>query len=102
MKKFDFKKIVPHIIAVVVFLVLSIILTKPALEGKIIEQHDVQQVKAMQQQSIEFEKKYGYFPRWTNSMFCGMPTYLIDYEPKSGSVPSVGIVHSILTLGLPK
>ncbi|MES2430921.1 MAG: YfhO family protein [Bacteroidota bacterium] len=102
MKKFDFKLFVPHIVAIITFLLLSVVFTKPALEGMVVQQHDVQQVKAMQQQSIEFEKKYGYYPSWTNSMFGGMPGYQIAYGPKNGSIPSVAVAHDILSLGLPK
>lgn len=102
MKKIEFKVFIPHIIAVVTFLLLSIAFTKPALEGLVVQQHDVQQVKAMQQQSREFEKKYGYYPRWTNSMFGGMPAYQIALGPKSGNIKSVAVANDILTLGLPK
>ena len=102
MKNFNFKSLLPHIVALVAFLALSIAFTKPALEGKVLEQHDVQQVKAMQQQSIEFKNKYGYYPRWTNSMFSGMPTYQILIAPKSGQLTSVTALGSVFSLGLPK
>lgn len=102
MKKIDFKIFVPHIVAIVAFLLLSIVFTKPALEGRVVQQHDVQQVKAMQQQSFEFQKKYGYMPYWTNSMFGGMPAYQIAFEPKHGSIYNVSSAQKILTLGLPK
>ncbi|UEG49057.1 YfhO family protein [Ferruginibacter lapsinanis] len=103
MKKIEFKIFVPHIVAILAFLLLSIVFTKPALEGKVVQQHDVQQVKAMQQQSFEFQKKYGHFPYWTNSMFGGMPAYQIMMAPKNVSTfYSVGLVDNILTLGLPK
>ena len=102
MKKIDFKIFVPHIIAVVSFLLLSIVFTKPALEGKVVEQHDVQQVRAMQQQSFEYKKKYGHVPYWTNNMFGGLPAYQIAMEPKGGATYSVAIADRMLTLGLPK
>jgi hypothetical protein len=62
MKNISFKKILPHLVAVVTFLLLSIFLNKPALEGKAVEQNDVIQWKAMAQQSFEFKEKYGYPP----------------------------------------
>ncbi len=102
MKNFNFKKLLPHLVAIVAFIILSAILCKPVFEGKIVMQHDTQQVKAMQEQSMEFYKQNGYYPRWTNSMFCGMPAYQIALSPKGGSITSVGIVNTILTLGLPK
>lgn len=102
MKNIQFKKLLPHIIAIVSFLILSLIFTFPAMQGKVVEQHDVQQVKAMQQQSYEFEQKNGYFPRWTNSMFAGMPAYQIAFGPKHGELYSIAYVHRVFSLGLPK
>lgn len=102
MKNISFKKILPHLVAVVTFLLLSILLNKPALEGKAVEQNDVIQWKAMAQQSFEYKEKYGHFPKWTNSMMSGMPTYQIALGPKDPMNIHLGYVHDILTLGFPK
>lgn len=102
MKQINFKKAVPHIVAILSFLVLSIVLTKPALEGKAVQQGDVIQWKAMAQQSFEFKEKYGHFPKWTNSMMSGMPTYQIALGPKEPMNIHLQHVHTILSLGLPK
>ena len=99
MKNFNFKKLLPHIIAVVVFLIVAVIYCKPALEGKVVSQHDVQGWRGMSQQSVEFKDKYGHYPLWTNSMFSGMPAYQIALDARNKI--SVGYVQSILTLGLP-
>ena len=72
MKQINFKQVLPHLVAVVTFLLLSVFLNKPALQGKVVQQNDVIQWKAMAQQSFEFKEKHGYFPRWTNSMMGGM------------------------------
>lgn len=103
MKQINFKALLPHMVAVVVFLLLSILITKPSLEGKVVHQSDVVQWKAMAQQSFDFEKKYGYLPRWTNSMFSGMPAYQIALGPK-GSMNSIHLSYAqdILSLGLPR
>ncbi len=102
MKNISFKQVLPHLAAVVIFLILSIFLTKPALEGKAVQQGDVIQWKAMAQQSFEYKEKYGHFPKWTNSMMGGMPTYQIALAPKDPMVIHLGYVHDILTLGFPK
>ncbi len=102
MKNFNWKKILPHAIAVFVFLIISIAYTKPALEGKVVQQHDVQQWKGMAQQSYAFKEKTGHFPLWTNSMFCGMPGYQIAIDSKDPAYINVYYVHLILTFGLPK
>ncbi|MEO9003268.1 MAG: hypothetical protein ABI288_00955, partial [Ginsengibacter sp.] len=62
MKNFNFKKILPHLIAIAVFLIVAIIYCKPALEGKVVQQMDIQGWRGMSQQSFEFKDKNGYFP----------------------------------------
>ena len=100
MKNFNFKKLLPHLIALAVFLIVSVIYCKPALEGKVVLQHDIQGWRGMSQQSVEFKKKHGYYPLWTNSMFSGMPAYQIFLDART-HVP-VGYLGSVITLGLPK
>lgn len=100
MKNINFKKVFPHLIAVVIFLIVAVIYCKPALQEKVIAQHDIQGWRGMSQQSIEFNEKYGYHPLWTNSMFSGMPAYQIFLDSRTKI--SVGYAQYILTLGLPK
>ncbi len=99
MKNFNFKKILPHLIAVVIFLIVAVIYCKPALEGKVVSQHDIQGWRGMSQQSMEFHDKYGYYPLWTNSMFSGMPAYQIAFDSRTKL--QVGYLDNILKLGLP-
>ena len=99
MKNFNFKKILPHLIAIVIFLIVAVIYCKPALEGKVVTQHDVQGWRGMSQQSVEFKEKYGYYPLWTNSMFSGMPAYQIALDARNKI--SVGYIEPVITLGLP-
>lgn len=90
----------PHAIAVVVFLIVALIYCKPVLEGKVLQQGDVVQWKGMAQNSFQFREKHGYFPLWSNGMFSGMPAFQIT---SVGSNP-VSIIYAgnILTLNLPK
>jgi hypothetical protein len=99
MKNFNFKKILPHLIAVAIFFIVAVIYCKPALQGKVVAQSDIQGWRGMAQQSFEFKDKYGHFPLWTNSMFSGMPAYQIAMDPRTKI--SVGYLTSVLTLGLP-
>lgn len=100
MRKITFKTLLPHIIAVVLFLIIAVIYCKPALEGQVVAQHDIQGWRGMAQQSFEFKEKYGHFPLWTNSMFSGMPAYQIAMDSQTNI--KLNFFHSILTLGLPK
>ncbi|HXR84929.1 MAG TPA: hypothetical protein VN722_11500 [Hanamia sp.] len=99
MKNFNFKKILPHLIAVAIFFIVAVIYCKPALQGKVVQQSDIQGWRGMAQQSFEFKDKYGHFPLWTNSMFSGMPAFQIALDPRTKI--SVGYLTSVLTLGLP-
>jgi hypothetical protein len=99
MKNLTFKKILPHLIAVVVFLIVAVIYCKPALEGKVVQQPDIQGWRGMSQQSVEFKEKHGYYPLWSNSMFSGMPAYQIALDARNKI--SVGYATQVLTLGLP-
>jgi hypothetical protein len=100
MKQFNWKSLIPHAIAVVVFLVVALVYCKPTLEGKVLQQLDVTQWKAMAQNSFDYQKKHGQFPLWSNGMFGGMPAFQIT---SVGSNP-VSIIYAgnILTLNLPK
>lgn len=99
MKNLSFKKLLPHLVAVVIFLIVAVVYCKPALTGQVVSQHDIQGWRGMAQQSFEFKEKYGHYPLWTNSMFSGMPAFQIAME---GSIISVHYVYNILTLGMPK
>ena len=102
MKQINFRQAIPHVVAIVIFLLLSVILTRPALEGKAVQQTDVIQWRAMANQSIEFNEKYGHLPKWTNAMMGGMPGYQIALGPKKPINITLSYVQDIVTLGLPK
>ncbi|MGN6266376.1 MAG: YfhO family protein [Ginsengibacter sp.] len=99
MKNPRLQKLIPHIIAVVIFLIVAVVYCKPALQGKVPQQSDTQQWHAMAQQSFDFKEKHGYFPLWTNSMFSGMPAYQIAFDPRTKI--SVAYLADVLTLGMP-
>ncbi|HXB96214.1 MAG TPA: YfhO family protein [Puia sp.] len=93
------KKALPHILAIAVFLVVAIVYCHPALQGKVVGQTDVDQWKAMAQQSFDYKEKHGHFPLWTESAFSGMPGYTIAIDGMTGL--NISYLGSVLTLGLP-
>ena len=99
MKKINWKKILPHIIAIAIFLVVALIYCKPALEGKILQQSDITQWKAMAQNQELFYQQHGKVPLWTNGMFSGMPGYMIKGW-SNNYIPFYFI--DIISLHLPK
>ena len=92
------KKILPHIIAIVVFLIVSIIFCKPVLEGNVLNQHDNVGWKGMAQNSFEYKDKNGHFPLWNPNLFSGMPNYQVAMEGKT-VLPDL---TKIFSFGLPK
>jgi len=76
-QKIDFKKILPHIVVIAGFLLLITIYFSPVLEGKILKQHDIIMAKSMQHETLEHLKNTGEFSLWTNSIFSGMPNYMV-------------------------
>ena len=102
MKNINIKKLLPHLIAVAIFVIVAIVYCKPALEGKVLNQHDTQGWKGMAQQSFEVKEKTGHFPLWTNSMFGGMPTYQIALEPGTNIAVPLNYFTKVISLGLPQ
>lgn len=102
MKDINIKKILPHIIAIAIFAIVAIVYCKPALEGKVLNQHDTQGWKGMAQQSFEVKEKTGRYPLWTNSMFGGMPTYQIMLDANTNIAAPIGYFVKVLSLGLPE
>jgi hypothetical protein len=100
MKKLSFKNIAPHVIAVAVFLIVTLIFCKPALEsGVVMQQGDLTAVESMKHQSDVYKEKNGVYPLWITSMFSGMPAYNIIFE---GPVPLFSYVDKAMQLWLPK
>lgn len=102
MKNINFKKLLPHVIAIVVFILVAVIFCKPALEGKVLNQHDTVGWRGMAQQSFEVKEKIGHWPLWTNSMFGGMPAYQIALDPQTNISAGIGYFTKIISLGLPE
>ena len=71
------KKILPHCVIFVIFLLASAIYFWPALQGKVIYAGDNINGLAAVHESSEFHKTTGDYTYWTGSMFSGMPNYQI-------------------------
>src|SRR5450755_1048570 len=93
------KKALPHIIAIVVFLIVSVAYNKSALDGKTLRQADVQGYTGMAKQSNDYREKYGHWPLWTESMFSGMPAYNIAIESTNDINKPITCLNWIFFLG---
>lgn len=71
----NLSKLYPHLLAVIGFVIVSLIYFYPVLQGKKIYQSDIAQYTGMAKEQNDFRKETGEEPYWTNSAFGGMPTY---------------------------
>jgi Bacterial membrane protein YfhO len=92
------KKALPHIVALLVFLAVSMAFCWPIMEGNVMNQHDNVGWKGMAQNSIEYYEKTGKFPLWNPNLFGGMPNYQVAMRGKSIMPNTI----DILSVGLPK
>lgn len=72
------KAALPHILAVVLFTVLSFAYFYPVLEGKQLRGNDTRVHLINSKEIQDFRDKYDKEPLWTNSIFSGMPAFLIS------------------------
>ena len=72
------KPALPHIIAVVLFIVISFAYFYPVLEGKVLKANDSTVSNINSKEIRDYREKFHKEPLWTNSIFCGMPAYLIS------------------------
>ena len=94
------KKLLPDLIAILVFVLLSFAYFFPAdIENRILFQHDTAAGAGAGQEVKEYYEQTGERSRWTNSLFGGMPMYQI--APSYDSTKSLQWVQKAYQLFLP-
>ena len=93
------KSILPHLVAVAVFLVLSSVFFSPLFDGYSLKQSDIRQFQGMSKEIVDYKFVHGELPLWTNSMFGGMPSYQIAVEHNANWLT---YVDQAIKLGLPR
>lgn len=81
--KINQKSLLPYWIGLGVIALVLIVMFYPALSGKVIHQEDIQSHKGMSRELNEYYNETGSQAFWTNSMFSGMPAYLISMRHNS-------------------
>ena len=95
------KRCLPDILAVLLFAVLAFAYFFPAdLEGRILFRHDASAGRGAGQEGMAYLEKTGERTRWTNALFCGMPTY--QMAPSYGSTNLLMKVTDAYHLWLPE
>ncbi len=76
--KNNIRPFLPHILAIVLFTIISFAYFYPVLEGKVLSANDSNVSRINSKEIHDFRAKEGKEPLWTNSIFGGMPAYLIS------------------------
>jgi hypothetical protein len=93
-------KYIPHIAAVLIFIVITFVFFGPMiLDDKVLPQGDINQYDGMAKEISDFRDKNHSEPLWTNSMFGGMPAFQIStvYPANLNQY-----VEKVVRLGLPE
>ena len=94
------KKLIPDMVAILVFAVISFAYFCPAVtEGRILSQHDSVAGIGAGQEGKEYLERTGERTRWTNSIFGGMPTY--QMAPSYDSTDLLKGIENLYHLYLP-
>lgn len=95
------KKILPEVLVIVFFAVISFAYFFPAdIEGKILFRHDSSAGVGAGQEQSQYKERTGKMTRWTNSLFSGMPTY--QMAPSYKSSDTLGVAMRAYHLWLPE
>ena len=95
------KKLLPDVLAVLLFAVLAFVYFFPAdIEGRILYRHDASAGRGAGQEGVEYRAKTGERTRWTNALFSGMPTY--QMSPSYGSTELLSKAADAYHLWLPE
>ena len=100
MKKIKFtEQVLPHLLAVVVFLLVTLILFGPVVfENKTLRQHDITQFLGSSKVLRDYREATGQEGLWAPNMFSGMPAYLVNVQWSDGPVV---MLKKVMTLFLP-
>lgn len=95
-----FKRYLPDVGVIVLFLVISLAYFFPAdFEGRILFQHDAGADKGFAHELSTFKEQTGETSRWASSLFSGMPTYQLS--PSYASTQITSTLRHIYELFLP-
>ena len=95
----NLKSILPHGVAILVFITFALVYFSPLFTGYNLIQSDVKQFKGMSKEIVDQRVMENEDPLWTNSMFGGMPAYQISVLHSNNYINTI---DQILKLGLPR
>ncbi len=98
-KKLNLEALKPHLIALVLFAIVSFGYFSPVLDGKMLRQGDMMAYAGAVQELKELKAETGEYALWTDRMFGGMPTFLIN---NPGHANQTKHIHNLLNLNHPR
>lgn len=93
------KSLIPHLVALLIFLVFASIYFSPLFKGYHLIQDDVNKFKGMSKEIVDHRVMNETEPLWTNSMFGGMPAYQISVLHSNNYINTI---DQIIKVGLPR
>ena len=100
MKNFSFARLLPHLIAILAFYLLTFLYFYPEfMEGESLRQSDMMQYKGMVQENSAYLRTNGEPSMWNGRMFSGMPAYMTYPIFPYGALP---VFEAVLRGGIPE
>lgn len=97
MKRIETKQWLPHVTAVLIFLVLTLVYFAPVLQGRDLVQGDAVSSQGWGKDARDYHEETGEYSYWSNTMFSGMPAnYTFSPQP----VNVFSLADKVLTLGM--
>ncbi len=107
MKSIQWGKIWPHGLAILIFLVVTILFFNPIFfDNKSLSQHDIDQFRGSYKSILDYRAISGKEALWAPSMFSGMPAYLVSIRWSDGpvmwtkNIMSLFLPHSVCNIFL--
>ena len=101
LRTMNWKKILPDVLAVAFFVAVSVVyFLTPIRDGLVLTGHDHTGGVGSGVEMEQYRQTHdGERTRWTNTLFCGMPTY--QMSPSYGSTDTLSSLERVYQLGLP-
>ena len=72
------KNFIPYLIAIVIFVIASLLYFNPVLSGKQMKQSDITQFIGMSKEVVDYRAEHKEEPYWLGNAFSGMPAYQVS------------------------
>lgn len=90
------KKLLPHLVVCLLFIIAALAYFNPVLQGKKIFQSDIVQYIGMAKQQNDFREATGEETYWTGAAFGGMPTYQLGAKYPNNFIKNLDLAIRFL------